>query len=240
MPVETLADLGVRAAIRRHDRSGNGCYVRRELMAAEAGLSLYQLDRSLSRLRHSRQIWSVGKRQGHTVWKTWPNGSQTNEKHDLWLYEWIMARVEISDAAKFIFCHGADQASKAHGSKFRLTTRKAAQTLSISPSEVGRAFAELIHWRLILPQRRSQYCLLDHPWHKYFLQELARIHRLVEGDPVWGVRQLGWVRIAGRGRGAQRARQRPGEEIRRWGVGWRVVIEVAWWVAASVAPDGLR
>ena len=28
--------------------------------------------------------------------------------------------------------------------------------------------------------------------------------------------------------------------IRRWGVGWRVVIEVAWWVAASVAPDGLR
>jgi hypothetical protein len=172
----TLADLGLLSVIARHDRGKRHCYAGRARLAAEAGLSRDQVERSLRRVVRDGGVEVLGSR-GVNVVRRCLDGAAGRGPNVLRLYEWILARTEISANAKFVYCLGVN-AARMHrsGDTFTLKAADAAKTLSISISTIKRAVDELYEWGLLecirVPGRRwalpNVHRLTRHPWHRAF------------------------------------------------------------------------
>jgi DNA-binding transcriptional regulator YhcF (GntR family) len=188
----TLNDLALRAVIRRHDRNNFGhCWISPRRMAAQAGLSMRDMQRSRAHLetlglikrggRHQhQQIWMIStpRSDGGTYgWSENSPAKKVDDRRTLWLYEWIWTRRELSVTARFVFCLGAERARIGHHNWFRMSSRDAARILAVSHQTTLRAFVELERWRLIQSEKnRSTHFLREHPWHLYFRQQFQEIH----------------------------------------------------------------
>jgi hypothetical protein len=182
----SLADLGLWAVIEGYDNPRRHCSAPRELLAAEAGLSLDQTERSLEHLTSGGHITTV-KRQARRSIRSTKRASQGSDV--LRMYKWILARREISITARFLYCLGVNAARKNHtGYRFTLRTTDAAKKLGLSRSSINRAINELCDWELIghydyildrlrrtstghLTNRAflpDTYRLMEHPWQRCF------------------------------------------------------------------------
>jgi hypothetical protein len=175
-------------------------------MAAETGLSIRDMQRSRKHLEtlglikrgghHKRQqIWMMTtptSEGGTMVWTFNTPAKKVDDRHTLWLYQWIGVRRELSITARFLLCLGAEQARRAHRAEFKMSSRDAARILSVSQPTAWRAFDELRRWRLI-ESEEDHHSLLEHPWHLFFRQQFQGIHdsyreryrdRFATWDPV--------------------------------------------------------
>jgi hypothetical protein len=198
----SLGDIALRSVIQRHDRSDFHCWISPTRMAAETGLSMRDMQRSRKHLdtlglikrggRHEhQQIWMISTPSSEGGIMPW-HLRKVDDRRTLWCYQWIWVRRELSVAARFVLCLGAERARIGHHNWFRLSSYDAANILNVSQPTAWRAFDELRRWRLI-ESEENHHSLLEHPWHLFFRQQFQEIHDSYREDYWDGVATAGPV-----------------------------------------------